>query len=465
MAKVSFTAARVNGHTCPADKSQAFLWDSKATGLGLRVTAAGAKAYIFQGKIHGKTVRVTIGDPRNWGIDDAQEEARRLQRLVDKGIDPRERRAEEQASHAARQAERLRQGMTVKDAWDEYVQYLRTKTASKSKRPRSDRYINEHISYASPGGEPKKRGKGKTVPGPLWPLMTLSLGQLTGPRVAEWLDDEGGQRPTAAAYAYRMLRAFVRWCEGKEKYRGIIPADVYSAKDVTDAVPRVGHRSDRLERGQLAAWFGAVRKLPPVASIYLQGLLLNGPRRGELEALQWEHVDFRWGSLHLKDKVEAEGRTIPLTPYFASLLRELKRINETPPNTRRLKTLKGKGETWEPSKWVFPSPTSESGHITEARTAHARALDAAGLPHVTVHGLRRSFTSLAKARWLDAPAGVVAQIQGHKPSAIQERHYTNRTLDELREWHNRIEAWMIEEAGIKFDADASKKGPHAVEAA
>jgi len=234
---------------------------------------------------------------------------------------------------------------------------------------------------------------------------------------------------------------------------------------VTDAVPRVGERSDRLERGHLAAWFSAVRRLPPVTSTYLQGLLLNGPRRGELEALRWDDVDFRWGSLHLKDKVEAKGRTIPLTPYFSSLLQELKRINDKPPSIRRLRALEAKGNAWKPSQWVFPSPTSESGHITEARTAHARALETAALPHVTVHGLRRSFTSLAKAKWLDAPAGVVAQIQGHKPSAIQERHYTNRTLDELREWHNRIEAWMIEEAGIEFDADAANKGLRAVDAA
>jgi integrase len=464
MAKVSFTAARVNGHTCPADKSQAFIWDSKSPGLGLRVTPAGAKAYIFQGKLHGKTtIRVTIGDPRSWSIDDAQEQARKLQRLLDKGIDPRERKAEEQAAHEARQAERLRKEVTVKGAWDEYVQYLRTKTAAKSKRPRSERYINEHLSYVSPGGEPKKRGKGKTVAGPLWPLMDLTLGELTGARVAEWLENESVQRPTSAAYAYRMLRAFIRWCEGKEKYRGIIAPDAYSAKDVTDAVPRVGERSDRLERSHLAAWFSAVRQLPPVTSTYLQGLLLNGPRRGELEGLRWTQVDFQWGSLHLKDKVEAKGRTIPLTPYFASLLRELKRINDTPPRVRQLKGTEGK--PWKPPEWVFPSPTSSSGHITEPRTAHARALSVAGLPHVTVHGLRRSFTSLAKARWLDAPAGVVAQLQGHKPSAIQEKHYTNRTLDELREWHDRIEAWMLKEAGIDFDAEASKKGLRAVDTA
>jgi hypothetical protein len=71
VAKINFTAARVNEHSCPAGKSQAFIWDANASGLGLRATAAGSLSYIFQGKLHGGTVRVTIGAPKDWGIDDA----------------------------------------------------------------------------------------------------------------------------------------------------------------------------------------------------------------------------------------------------------------------------------------------------------------------------------------------------------------------------------------------------------
>ncbi|MDN7797189.1 MULTISPECIES: tyrosine-type recombinase/integrase [Burkholderia cepacia complex] len=446
--KINFTAGRVEAHKCPPGKDQAFLWDSRSPGLGLRVTKSGAKAYVFQGKLHKETIRITIGDPRSWTIDRAQEEARRLQTLLDGGIDPREHAAEQKAAREARKAEARRRDVSVAEAWSEYVEYLRTRTAARSKQLRSDRYIEEHLMYASPGGVAKKRGSGKTKPGALWPLMSLGLGQLNRGRVAEWLENESKDRPTAAAYGYRMLRAFVRWCDSTDDYRGIVSAEVYAAKSVADAVPRVGERRDRLERSQLSAWFMAVRRLPIVPSVYLQGLLLNGPRRGELEALRWEDVDFRWGSLRLKDKIDAEGRVIPLTPYFSSLLRELKRANEQPPTGRQRRALAAQDKEWAPSAWVFPSATSASGHIAEPRSAHSRALAEAGLPHITIHGLRRSFTSLAKAKWLDAPAGVVAQIQGHKPSAVQERHYTYRTLDELREWHDKIEGWMLEQAGI-----------------
>jgi integrase len=441
MAKVNFTAARVAGHKCPAGKSQAFIWDSKTSGLGLRVTAGGAKSYIFQGKLHGSTVRVTIGDPKDWGIDDAQEEARRLQRLIDDGTDPRAEKVEKRTAYEAEQAAKRRSGATVAEAWADYLEHLRTKISPKTKKRRSEGYVNDHAKLAAPGGADAKRGDRKTVRGPLWPLMALSLSELTANKIAAWLESEVPARPTSAAYAFRMFKAFVRWAEGQDKYAGIIPADCCTSSKVTGVLPSAGTKDgDSLQREQLASWFAAVRALHnPVQSAYLQGLLITGARREELAALRWDDVDFQWRSLHISDKVETEtGRIIPLTPYLASLLVALPRRNE----------------------WVFSSPAAADGNIAEPRYAHNQCLALAGLPHVSLHGLRRSFGTLAE--WCEVPVGVVAQIQGHKPSALAEKHYRRRPLDMLRAWHDKIEAWMLEQAGIVFDAGGAQPGLRAV---
>ena len=87
---------------------------------------------------------------------------------------------------------------------------------------------------------------------------------------------------------------------------------------------------------------------------------------------------------------------------------------------------------------------------------HERALAAAGLPHLSIHGLRRSFGTLCE--WVEMPAGVVAQIQGHKPSATAEKHYRRRPLDLLRMWHTRAEAWMLEQAGIEQPSASEELG-------
>ena len=117
---------------------------------------------------------------------------------------------------------------------------------------------------------------------------------------------------------------------------------------------------------------------------------------------------------------------IPLTPYLASLISALPRRNQ----------------------WVFCSLQSEDGKLAEPRIAHNKALAIAGLEHVSLHGLRRTFKSLSE--WVEIPVGVVAQIMGHSPSGTAERHYTIRPLELLAIWHGKYEAWIIEQAGIEF---------------
>lgn len=77
-----------------------------------------------------------------------------------------------------------------------------------------------------------------------------------------------------------------------------------------------------------------------------------------------------------------------------------------------------------------------------------KALAAAALPALFLHGLRRSFGTLSE--WVEMPAGIAAQIQGHKPQGVREQHYIRRPLDLLRMWHVKIEAWILEQAGIEF---------------
>lgn len=445
MAKHNFTAMRVDSFQCEPGKLQSIYWDAKTPGFGFRVTAGGSRAYIFESRLFGKTIRVTIGDARAWDLGRARTEASRLKTLIDDGKDPREVRAQQQAAHEVRRVEAKRRDVTFGEAWDGYLENRRTFWG--------ERHYRDHLQHSDVGGRPKKRGAGVIQPGPLSELRSLKLSDLTSERIAAWLAAQSSERPTMAALSFRLLRGFIRWAGETPAYKGIIPGDAYRARDVRETVPRVKAKDgDSLQREQLQVWFGSVRNITnPVQSAYLQGLLITGARREEWAGLRWEDVDFRWRSLVLDDKVEGTGgRTIPLTPYLATLLAHLKQLNEMPPNKRQLVRLAEKGETWEPSLWVFASKTSEDGKIAEPRIAHNKALAAAELPHLTLHGLRRSFGTLSE--WVEVPVGVVAQIQGHKPSAIAEKHYRRRPLDLLRMWHDKIEAWMLEQAGVSFEA-------------
>ncbi len=442
MKRENFTASRIAGFECAPDKKQSIYWDGKTPGLGLRVTSTGSKSFIFETSLNNKTIRMTIGDPRNWPIGDAQAEASRLKVMTDQDIDPRQVKADKaaaidtaiqakKAEAAALTAQQTRESVTVAEAWQTYVAE-RSASMKDGKPEWGEKHKAHHAYFVQAGGVLRKRGtrpgeSKKTRPGVLVPLMTMRLADIDTKVIAAWLDKESKQAPTTAAQAFRALRAFLTWCAKQDAYSAIVHSSACQSDDVKRKVPSVQvKKNDSLRRAQIRPWFEAVQKIGnPVISAYLQGLLLTGARRNELAALRWCDVDFQWKSLTIRDKVEGE-RTIPLTPYLEHLISCLPRRNE----------------------FVFSSPTAASGRIEEPRIRHVKALNAAALPALSLHGLRRSFGTLSE--WVEVPAGIVAQIMGHKPSAIAEKHYIQRELDLLHLWHVKIESWILEQAGIEF---------------
>lgn len=419
MARVNLTPARVGDYQCETGKSQSFLWDTKCHCLALRATRAGSKAYICQAKLHGKDVRITLGSPNDWTIQDAREAATRFKVNVDQGIDPRTLAAAARSAASAAAAEREAKQVGARAAWDAYLKAPHPKWGLTHRR--------DHVIAAQPGGQKPKRGKNPIKAGPLASLLSMPLNRITADVVSAWLKKESASRPTAAGNSLRKFRAFINWCSEHPTYQRAAHPGCATAKIVTDyAPPKNTKEQDALQREQLAGWFKAVRALSnPVISAYLQGLLLTGARRTEWQLLKWEDVDFKGHKLTIRDKVEGQ-RVVPLTPYLAALLGTLPRVNG----------------------FVFSSETAKEGYVIGVSKPHSQACASAGLAHVSLHGLRRSFATLSE--WLEVPVGVVAQIQGHKPSAVAEKHYKRRPIDLLRMYHERLEAWMLEEADIQW---------------
>ncbi len=424
MAKVAFTAGRVSGFKCPPDKKQAFLWDATAPGLGLRATPAGKPAYVFQSVYQGKDLRITIGSPAAWSIPDAQAKARELQRLIDEGKDPRDLKREALAAHAEKKAAIAAQSLTVGEVWPLYLENGRPKRRDAWK----PRYRADLEAMAVPGGEPKKRGQGVTRPGPLYPLLALPLAAINEDTLKSWYDREAVAGKHQAARALMMFRGLLRWCAARPEYRSLTDREAGKAAAIVENLPSNTRRTDALEAAQVPGWWAGVEQLNNrTASAYLRALLLTGARREELAALTWVNVDFQWRKLTIADKVDST-RTIPLTPYMAQLLATLPRVGP----------------------FVFAS-TGKAGRITDARASHAQALRHAGIEHLTFHGLRRSFSLLGEAA--GAPAGAIAQVMGHKPSATAEG-YRPRSVDALRPFLERIEAHILDLATVQFDAQA-----------
>jgi integrase len=482
-AAVDFTQAQDLTHglidraSCPEDRAFVVLKDSDKKGLRLRVTKAGGKHWQFETRVRsGKLFTRALGEWPTVSIADARSQAHQLRGLTEQGIDPREseqqqreadiaaaaRKVSEQQQAASR---KVMEALKVSDAWAVYLEERRPHWGAL--------HYQDHVTKASLGGVPsKRRGQTdrKTKPGPLAPLMGLRLKDLDAPTIERWAAIEGKDRPTSARLALRLLTVFLNWCGEHPEYSTLVPAkNPATTRKTRGALGKPGVKDDVLTKEQLSVWFAQVRQIAnPVVSAALQTMLLTGARPGEVLSLRWDDLNTQWRGLSIRDKVDG-AREIPLTPYVASLLASLPRRNGwvfssarvlrmDPHNVGRREAKASKRGTQAPTGSILE--TSATGQISDPNTPHARACKAAGLEGLTLHGLRRSFSSLTE--WLEIPAGVVAQIQGHKPSATAEKHYKRRPLDLLRVHHERIEAWILEQAGVQINSEGKKSSPQAV---
>lgn len=103
---------------------------SDTPGLRVRVTAAGARSFVYEAKLNRQTVRRTIRDVKLWSIEQARTEARRLAVAQDNGQDPREIERERYADQAAEKA--AAKAVTVRNVWAVHLDAHRPRWGERS---------------------------------------------------------------------------------------------------------------------------------------------------------------------------------------------------------------------------------------------------------------------------------------------------------------------------------------------
>lgn len=414
-----FTTTRLAQCTCPSEKDYVIYWDELVKGLGLKTYISTKKSFLFQSRLGGKVIKISIGSFPSCTIDQARQKAKELDVMCLNGIDPRLEKKKLIAKNEHEARENKRKKLIFNDIWEAYL------IANKSRW--RERTYNDHIRLAS-GNKEIKIGKRSTLskPQPIYALLNIPVSELNAITLKQWLDEENSIRPTSASLSFRLVRACLNWSEEQILFAGLLPDKSIHAKIVKQSVASIKAKKDSLQKEQLPSFFKAVLALDnPYMTAYILITLITGARRNEIAKLKWKDIDFKWNTMHISDKIDDDGRTIPLTPYVKSLLTALHRHND----------------------YVFYSERSSTTYIVEPTKSLKLAARNAGLDDLSIHGLRRSFKTLSE--WVSLPSGIVAQIAGHKPSGTEEKHYTVRPIDLLRKWHTEYENWLLVEANIK----------------
>jgi integrase len=243
-------------------------------------------------------------------------------------------------------------------------------------------------------------------------------------------DLERAKVPSAARATYReRIRQVFKYAVAK-RLLTLSPADSLEVPKHRPSTRRTW------ERGEVAAFLAAARETRLYPLFYLA--LATGLRAGELLGLQWPDVDLdaavltvqhTWGpgpdgQALGEPKTARSKRTIPLPPDVLEVLAGWRTA------WMQERVFQDGVQKWRGSDFVFSWPT---GQPMSADTL-ARELDhliiAAGLPRLTMHGLRHSYATLALRAGL--PVQVLSERLGHTRTSLTMDIYVG-VLAEQRE--------------------------------
>ena len=157
--------------------------------------------------------------------------------------------------------------------------------------------------------------------------------------------------------------------------------------------------------------------------------MLTGLRRREAAPLRWAGVDLVNRTLTVRATKNGDDHTLPLSDYLHTLL-----------TARRQADPRG--------VYVFPG-VGKSGHLEEPKKAVARITEKTGI-HCTIHGLRRTFITVAES--LDIPAYALKRLLNHRTGADVTAGYIVIDTERLREPMQKITNFILKAAGAKATA-------------
>ena len=395
-----------------------FLWDSELAGFGLKIAMGGRKSYVCQyrtsGGRTGDTRRLTIGAHGSpWTVDTARSEAKKILGRAANGQDP------------AQEKQQLKKRISVAELCDQYI--LHGCATKKDSTLGTDRgRIERHIK-------------------PL--LGRTKVQDLTRADVKKFLQDIAQGKTATDVRTGKRGRAIVRGGEGAAtRTVGLLGGILAYAVDcgMIDISPVIGVKrfTDKkgnryLSQQELVALGEALRQAEsenenPSALAILKLLIFTGARKGEIEQLTWQEVDFASGYLKLADSKTGQ-KVIPLNAGALQILHDQQRIND--------------------NDHVFPAYRGD-GFYEGTPKVWKRIRSMAGVADVRLHDLRHSFASIAVSGGASLP--IIGALLGHANSATTQR-YAHLSDDPLRAASDAVGRQITASLNPTSDQDNVKK--------
>jgi integrase len=355
------TEAAVKRLPAPA-KGNRITYDPALPGFGVRVTAAGHRAFVLTyWNRAGRQRRYTIGSFPDWSVTGAREEARQLKRQIDQGGDPL---AELEAERGAPTVNNL-----IERFLEEHVSRKRLSTQA-DYRIAIERHIRPAIGN-------------KKVAEVSWADVDALHRKLTK-------TGKPTQANRVAAVSSKMFALAIRW-----RLRLDNPAKGIERNPETK-------RKRYATPAELQRLMPALDRHPDQQGADIFRLcMLTGCRSHEAMSARWDQIKIAAGTW-IKPGSTTKQRTdhvVPLSAPAKQLLAELRQRTN--------------------SEWVFPAD-SKPGHRVTIAKSWRLLCKAAKISGLRVHDLRHSFASQLVSQGASLP--LIGALLGHTQAQTTARY-------------------------------------------
>ena len=369
---------------------------SDGKGLTFTLSKAGTAAWVLRYRYKGRQREYSIGNYPDIPLTDAREMATSLRGRVQKGED----------IAATKQAEKALEDVSA-GTFDVLAKEWMQREMSAAMEKRVEATFKRYVFPVL----------GKLTPDDVHPQHI--------DRVLRNIVESGA--PTVSNDVLRYLKRLFSYA----RKRRIVSDNPAADFDYKDAGGKENKRTRALSLDEIKTFLKAMRASPTLGrdnELAFRLLLLLGVRKAELLKAAWTEFDLDNALWHLPEgrTKTSEAITIPLAPLAVELLRELE--------------IRAAG-----SAWVFPARrtgTRKQGHISVDTLNLAQTRVHHGLPHFTVHDLRRTLRTQLGA--LGIAPHIAERALNHKLTgveAVYDRHdYFEERKQALEQWAAVVES-------------------------
>jgi integrase len=332
----AFTKNVIAKLTCPKDKEQIYYRDPQTRCLYIQAARGGTKSFVYRKSVDGSKRQKFLGYFPDMSIEQARAAASKLNAAFGLGENPFD---EFLAS---------KNEMTFRDLFNIYIE----RHANKKQKKTITDMINNFDRWLLPLAKRKPSSINHTDAENLHGQIAKQRGEY------------------AANRAVQLARAVFNKAKQFKIYQGENPFS-------NIALFPEESRNRFLSGAEVARLINALQDgLHIDLHDFIMLDLMTGARKANLLSMRWDEIDGLNSSSATWIIPETKNGTLQVIPLS---------VNEIKILERRHKTLS--------SPWVFPSKTSESGHLEDLKRAWTTIRKQTGLIDITIHDLRRSLAS------------------------------------------------------------------------